>query len=206
MKRCEHVVQFYGQDRARLVRNVAAYLHDSLRGGGAGLVIAAQAQRCAIVEELRRLDAVAELDSRLFLLDDAETLSEFMRDGRPDPALFEAAVEGRARELIGRFGRLRAYGEMVGRLWAEQAYNAAIELERLWNALLERVDFDLYCGYPIDVLSEEFQMPAVRPLLGQHGRIVPSLAPSAEDSILRLRSAMPRYADEILARAKEYAV
>ncbi len=130
---------------------------------------------------------------------------------------------------------------MVGRLWGSKPITPPSSWSVL-EPLLDRVDFDLYCGYPIDVLSEEFQMPAVRPSLA-HGRIVPSLGegfdaalrraigemlgehpnslgalasgsfktrktglPCAEGMILKLRSAMPRYADEILARAKEYAV
>lgn len=240
---CEHLVQFYGQDGTRLTRNVARYLRDSLRQGGGGLVIASAGRREAIAREFERLQTAGQepLQARLMLLDDVETLATFMREGRPDAELFAARLGSLAKEMCGRYGRLRAYGEMVGRLWTEQAFTAAIELEMLWNDLLEAVDFDLYCGYPIDVLSEDFQIPATRPLLATHTRLVPALSrtfdaavrramdevlgnhphglqalangaahtlvtslPTAEGTILRLRSVLPRYADEILAKAKEY--
>jgi len=243
VRNCEHLVQFYGEDVTRLARNVARYLRDSLSPGGAGIVIASDSRREAIVRELERLQTAGEapFQARLMLIDDAEALATFMHDGMPDAELFEAHVGSLAKDLHGQYGRVRAYGEMVGRLWIERAYSAAIELEVLWNDLLDSVGFDLYCGYPIDVLSEDFQIPAMRPLLAAHSRLVPALSrtfdaavrramddvlgnhpyglqalahevfhsletslPSAEGTILRLRSALPRYADEILAKAREY--
>jgi hypothetical protein len=112
----------------------------------------------------------------------------------------------------------------------------------LWDTLIHSIGFDIFCGYPIDVLSEHFQLACVRPLLDSHTRVVPAVAhnfnnamrsaiddvlgnhndglrsltlarsasletfvPTAEQMILRLRSTLPRYADEILAKAQEYA-
>ncbi len=206
-------------------------------------MIASDSRREAIVAEIERLEerGQARYDQRLIVLDDARALATFMRHGWPDAELFERNVGNLIKGLSGRYGGLRAYGEMVGRLWSAGAFTAAIELERLWNDLLVSVDFDLYCGYPIDVLSEDFQIPAMRPLLATHSKLVPSLSrsfdvamrramddvlgdhwhglqalangafhslatslPTAERTILRLRSVLPRYADRILARTKEY--
>lgn len=240
----EHIIQFYGDDEDSLAGSVASYLGKSLREGGAGLVIAAAPRREAIRRRIDLLKIVASTDvaERLLFLDDKETLGRFMRDGRPDRALFDSEIGTLARELVSRCGVLRAYGEMVGRLWSDRAYRAAIELEQLWNRLMAGVRFDLFCGYPIDVLGEEFQTPAMRPLLAEHSVVVPTLPPNfdgamrramlevlgesqhgvhaaaasdlnrldtrlpnAEATILRLRSALPRYADAILAKAKVYA-
>ena len=123
------------------------------------MVIASASRREALVRELERLQTADEepFQARLTLVNEAETLATFMHDGLPDAELFETHVGSLAKDLCGRYGRVRAYGEMVGRLWAERAYSAAIELEMLWNDLVDSVGFDLYCGYPIDVLSEDFQ-------------------------------------------------
>jgi hypothetical protein len=218
----EHLVQFYGGDDARLGRNVARFLNESLRNGGGALVIASPARR----ESIER-----ELDSeRVVYLDGKETLARFLgSDGQPDPALFDTCVGGLARELCEKYGGFRAYGEMVGLLWSQKSFTAAIALEGLWNALIASVGFDLFCGYPIDVLSEDFQLACVHPLLDSHTRVVPAVAHNfdiamrramddvlgnrndglrslrAEQMILRLRSTLPRYADVILAKAQEYA-
>jgi hypothetical protein len=240
----EHVVQFYGQDSERLAKNAAAFLGRSLERGGAGLVIAGERHREAIRQEVQqRTSAQPLLEERLVFLDDAATLGEFMRDGAPDAELFAHTVGDRARALRDRFGAFRAYGEMVGRLWNEREYRAAIALESLWNDLQKESAFDLFCGYPIDVLGDEFQVASIRPLLSAHHRVVPAVAdsfgqairrarnevigdsmhglnglaggalcglgvelPPVEGAMLRLRSALPRYADEILAKARSYAL
>jgi hypothetical protein len=231
----EHLVQFYGSDDARLARNVAHFLNESLRQGGAAVVIASPERRQAISAGL--------LSGCVVCLDDKETLAGFLdSDGRPNPERFDAAVGVLVKELHAKYGRLRGYGEMVGVLWSERSFAAAIALEALWNTLIHSIGFDLFCGYPIDVLSEDFQFACVHPLLDSHTRVVPAVAhnfdnamrramddvlgnhndglrsltlarfasldtlvPTAEQTILRLRSTLPRYADEILAKAQEYA-
>ncbi|MBV9720066.1 MAG: MEDS domain-containing protein [Candidatus Eremiobacteraeota bacterium] len=244
MRKNEHLVHFYGQDEQRLDQNLTAFLRDSLRAGGAAVVVASPARRDAFQSELARnpIKGLTLPSERLVLLDDAETLGTFMRGGQPDAELFDSCVGNLLRDRKARYGRVRAYGEMVGRLWSDRAFSAAVALEKLWNELLASLGFDLYCGYPIDVTSAEFQTPAMRALFETHTRLVPALPddfdramsraidevlgdrphglhalatgalsfsgaalPSIERTILRLRSALPRYADEILARAKQYA-
>ncbi|MGA2760537.1 MAG: MEDS domain-containing protein [Candidatus Cybelea sp.] len=217
----EHLVQFYGGDDARLGRNVARFLNESLRSGGGALVVASPARCEAIGRELG--------SERAVFLDSNETLAKLLgNDGRPDPVLFDACAGALARELSEKYGSFRAYGEMVGILWSKKSFSAAIALESLWNDLIDSVGFDLFCGYPIDVLGEEFQLACVQPLLDSHTRVVPAVAHSfdiamrramddvlgdrgdglrslrAEQLILRLRSTLPRYADGILAKAQEY--
>jgi hypothetical protein len=231
----EHLVQFYGSDDARLARNVAHFLNESLRHGGAAVVIAGPERREAISRGL--------LPGRVVCLDDKETLAGFLdSDGQPNPERFDASCGAVARELHAKYGRLRGYGELVGVLWSQKAFAAAIALEALWNTLIHSIGFDIFCGYPIDVLSEDFQLACMHPLLDSHTRVVPAVAhsfdnamrramddvlgnhndglrsltlarfaslhtlvPTAEQTILRLRCTLPRYADEILAKAQEYS-
>jgi hypothetical protein len=218
----EHLVQFYGGDDARLGRNVALFLNESLRNGGGALVVASPA-RCEAIGRVLGSERVVYLDSN-------ETLAKLLgSDGRPDPVLFDACAAALVRELSEKYGGFRAYGEMVGILWSRKSFAAAIALEAMWNGLIDSVGFDLFCGYPIDVLGEEFQLACVHPLVDCHTRVVPAVAHSfdiamrramdevlgdrsdglhslrAEAMILRLRSTLPRYADGILAKAREYA-
>jgi hypothetical protein len=233
-QRHEHLVQFYGSDDARLVRNVARFLQRSLDAGGGALVIAGENRRAAIARELSS-DCVIYLDAR-------ETLAGLLgSDKRPDAARFAASAGKLARDLIRRFGYFNGYGEMVGLLWAQRSYAAAAALEAMWNELLEHSNFGIFCGYPIDVLSQEFQIASMEPLLSSHTRLVPALPfgfdiairqamdevlgargeglrpvaltsfravdvelPAAEQTILRLRSSLPRYADRIIEQARSY--
>jgi hypothetical protein len=239
--RCRHVVEFYGRDPQRSAENVARYLAEGLGGGGAALVIAEATRRAAIVEELERLADLALVGDRLVLLDDCEMFDKLTRDGRVDAALANEVLCPLLRSLTAQFASVRAYGEIVGTLWAHRAFGEAIALERIWNEILTGEEVDLYCGYPIDVLGEEFQMPTACGVLAEHDCLLstldagfdgairravfevlgdpygsgvtaepsfkwlPTTLPRAEGMILRLRSALPRYADEILAKAQTYA-
>lgn len=239
--RCGHVVEFYGGNPQRAAANVARYLAEGLRAGDAALVVADDTRRAAIVEELERLGDPEWPSDRLVLVDDRQMLDRLKRGGRLDAARANEVLRPLLQLLTERYGRVRAYGEMVGRLWVQRAFAEAIVLERIWNELLGSEDLSLYCGYPIDVLGDEFQLPATRGVLAEHDSLVSTLdagfdgairramcevlgdsygsgatagssfaslkttLPRAEGMILRLRSALPRYADEILAKALTYA-
>ncbi len=176
----EHLVQFYGGEDRSLVAAVADYLWGALHAGTAAVVIAAPARRSALLTALRERagDETDAFGERLVLWDDGETLARFVVDGKPSGKLFDASVGVAIRAACERFGGARAYGEMVGRLWSDRSFEAAIALEGLWNGLLDRCATGLYCGYPIDVLSDEFQMGSVGAVLNAHTTLVPSLSPS----------------------------
>ena len=84
------------------------------------------------------------------LLDARETLELFMVDGSPDPFRFHTQVA----RLVTEAGRpVRAFGEMVALLWDDGNVAGAIELEGLWNDLLQHQRFTLLCGYPTTTLT-----------------------------------------------------
>lgn len=160
-----HTVQFYGKDGGLLVQNVAAYLAESLRDGAAAVVIASR-EHCDAVTE--RVGASSQLVCR----DAVEALAKFMVDGQPDAKLFDRTVGELARKLQAQYGRVRAYGEMVGLLWEAHQPSAAIALEHLWNGLLATTGLELFCGYPIDVTSPHFQIGSIDAVLAAHSNVV----------------------------------
>jgi hypothetical protein len=79
---------------------------------------------------------------------------------------------------------------MVGLLWNAAEYAAAVHLEELWNNLLKKSDVCLFCAYPIDVFSAEFQVSKVDALLCAHTHLLP-----VDDA---LEGALRRAMDEVL--------
>jgi hypothetical protein len=69
-------------------------------------------------------------------------------DDLPSPALFEETVGRLARDLVIASEGLTAFGEMVALLWAQGNKRGALELEDLWNRLLDQSTFHLHCAYP----------------------------------------------------------
>jgi MEDS: MEthanogen/methylotroph, DcmR Sensory domain len=150
----EHVVQLYGTNDGLLADNVARYLREGLKRGNGLLVIASTQHRGSFVRALGEAPGYsrAVLEGRLVFLDAEGTLKRFLVDGEPDQVRFQSvigeALEG-VRSRTGR-ARIRAYGEMVGVLWSQKQYAAALRLEELWNQLLVSSDVSLFCGYPVD--------------------------------------------------------
>jgi len=190
----EHFVQLYGKDDRLLARNVSRYLSEGLRRGDGLLVIATAEHRGSMVRRLtgERTYTRAVLEGRLVFLDAEATLNRFMVDGEPDQARFERII---GEALAGVRTRavhsgIRAYGEMVGVLWKAGQFSAAVRLEEFWNELLQAGDVSLFCAYPIDVFSPEFQAASLDALLRAHTHVVPT------DSALD--GALNRAMDEVL--------
>jgi hypothetical protein len=62
---------------------------------------------------------------------------------------------------------------MVAILWAEQKKTAAIELEMLWNELMENNSFALLCAYPINRFSDEEKTRELRHICRAHNCVIP---------------------------------
>ncbi len=172
-----HFLQLYKADARALATNVSLYLLEGLNRGEGLLAIATPKHADAFTRQLKRLGAhpqAAIADERLIFLDAEQTLARFMVDGQPEWALFESTITAAIRRLQPRDPQgLRAYGDMVGVLWAAGQTSAAIRLEEFWNRLLSSIGFKLFCGYSIDIFDEEFQSSAVKELLCAHTHLVP---------------------------------
>lgn len=150
-----HAVRLFGHP-GELALDVGSYIGAALHRRDPAIVIATAAHLAVFDAAL----ADAGIDPRgarssglLTTLDAAETLSTFSVDGSIDAAAFDAAIGELVRLARRRGGRPVAYGEMVAVLWDSGDVVAALELEELWNDLLEAEDFSLLCGYPSSIAS-----------------------------------------------------
>lgn len=193
-----HFVQLYeAADTAGLAKNVGHYLWEGLRRGEGVLAIAAPDHQALLSRYLDGLgaDLATLFDKRQLIFWDAErTLSRFMVGGQPDWHLFENVICAAMRQVRPADGSegLRAYGEMVGILWKARQFAAAIRLEQLWNKLLERSSFSLYCAYAIDIFGTEIEVANLESVLCTHTHLIPA----GPDGMLEV--ALHRSMNEIL--------
>ena len=170
-----HFVRFY-ENESVLIQSVSKFIGAGLGSGESALVIATESHRTAVEEKLAAqcVDlAAVKARGQYMSLDARETLRKFMRDGVPDEDLFMKAIgELIARTASGRPG-LRAFGEMVALLWADNEYEAAVKLEELWNKLGKTIAFSLYCAYPIDSLKNATQGKLFARICHEHGAVMP---------------------------------
>ena len=207
-----HQVQFYQTD-SFLVRSVAEFSASSLNAGGAAVLLATEAHRGPILEQLNRMGVPSHaVLKRCFALDAAETLAAFMVDGYPDSSRFFTVVGDilmRAEESApSDLTRVSAFGEMVAILWAEGKREAAVQLEQLWNDLCRSRSFSLLCAYPLSAFSRDEDRHLFSRVCGEHTSVVPAegftvLAGEDEKSrqIAELQQKAQALESEILARA-----
>jgi MEDS: MEthanogen/methylotroph, DcmR Sensory domain len=79
----------------------------------------------------------------------------------------EAAAEVKDRRVL-------VFGEMVAVLWKEKNYDAAIELERLWNQLAETHFFFLRCAYPAKEFQGKMKGEPYHTICAEHSVVVPA--------------------------------
>src|SRR5579883_383107 len=168
-----HHAEFY-DDAAYPALAIAAYLAEALRAGGAAVAIAADLHlselRSALVAS--DVDVAGEVDrGRLLLLDGDETLAALCRDGEPDDGAFEDVIGRLVRSLAGRFGNVRAFGEMVDILCRSGRASSALALEGLWNHLRASVPFDLLCAYGLTSFERAGAEPDFTRVCDAHGRV-----------------------------------
>jgi hypothetical protein len=150
MRDGDHVCQVY-EDEASFLDSLTGFIGHGLWKGEAVVVIATPAHVDGLQERLRAsgLDlGHLRADDRFITLSAETTLSQFLVEGWPDAALFEATL----MPVIERARRadrpVRGFGEMVALLWERRQYAATVRLEHLWQKLATRERLQVLCSYP----------------------------------------------------------
>lgn len=171
---CDHFVQFY-RTEDYLIECLAGFLADGMRTGANLLVIATPEHRAALDTRLREKGLIHgpfSTAEHYVALDARETLNRFMKEGRPDRALFMASVGQLVRDTLSLGRPVRAFGEMVAILWSEGARDAAIELEQLWNELGREQRFTLFCAYPASSSDKAADRPGLEDICASHSAVI----------------------------------
>lgn len=145
----DHLVHFFDKTDT-LEQAFCQYAIPGISRGEGIVVIATEEHSQAFQSALsnRSID-VARVISRgqLVIIDAHETLLKIMKDKRPDKAVFEYEVQLLLTTMKRKYSTIRAYGEMVNILCQDGNHEGAIELEKLWEGLIQTEPLSLFCGY-----------------------------------------------------------
>jgi hypothetical protein len=197
----KHLVQFYETAPGLLVSNVAEFADEGLQRGESVLIIATPEHCDAFLSALDDSRGLRMRARQLVVLDAEASLDGFMRDGAPDWRRFEQVIGGTIRGLrrAKPNAGLRAYGEMVGILWAAGQVDAAVQLEKFWNVLMADDGLTLFCGYPIDMFADDVQVDRLHDVLCAHTHVLPGGVEST------MEMALDRSMREVLGDQSESA-
>jgi signal transduction histidine kinase len=171
-----HSVAFH--DARFPASRVATFLASGLDGGRGALVVAAPEPRKETAAHLHRIGVDLgglRQSGRLVELDADAVLGEILSEGRPSPAAFDRHVGREIDRLVERFEGAVVFGEMVDRLVSVGNSDAAIELERLWNELLESRPVSLLCAYSFASFESASSPDAFATLCHAHGAVDPGV-------------------------------
>jgi hypothetical protein len=128
----------------------------------------------------------------LRLLDARESLAQFREHGRVIPERFAAFLDAHLAPLerLTPNVRIHAFGEMVDLLCQDGDLEAALELERFWNAAVRRRSLSLTCAYAMATFpwDDETAFERVR---RAHAAVLPPNPGRDEDCRPRARARMP---------------
>src|SRR6476469_563595 len=162
-----HSVHIYDHD-SELVTRLCAIASTSLRLGDSVLIVATDEHRQQLVRKLEDvgIDVRSHIrEGRYTMLDAKQTLATFMLHGKPDPDLFMCSI-GQTLATVRNKARsknqgMTVFGEMVAVLWDADQKEAALQLEGLWNDILNDRTFHLHCAYPRSGFVNESEADAV---------------------------------------------
>ncbi len=191
-----HVVHFYSDDDA-LASSVAEYTLDGLARRERVLLIVEPPHAVAVRRALsaRGVDLDAASAGGIRLLEAGAVLEQVMVGGRPEADRFAEIVGDALRSTsLGHTG-VRAYGEMVDKLWREGDVPGALAIEQMWNGLARTLFFTLYCAYRDSLVAGARDETAVDATCRLHSSVV------ADGALEPRTSATRRFASAAAAPA-----
>jgi CheY-like chemotaxis protein len=148
-----HALQLHASESS-FVDGIAPVFDAALRRGDATCAIVTSDVRDGLRDRLRdrgwNIGGPSGHD-RCRVIDAADALDRFMRNGDPDESVLAEIVadleQYRRAVTDSATGRLTIAGTLAGPLNADGQGRAAVAVERLWNSLTQALPFLTVCGY-----------------------------------------------------------
>jgi len=154
-----HDVQFYSNDQV-FMEGVTRFVSNAMRAGNPLILLATNTHREQLDRRLQQLgfDVDQAIRQGAYISLDAEdALARISVNGVPDPEKFIDGIMGlmepAAIAATTDYPRIAIFGECVGLLFQEGRAQAAIELEKKGNELIQTRNVDILCAYPLSAFQ-----------------------------------------------------
>jgi DNA-binding NarL/FixJ family response regulator len=154
-----HEVQFYSNDEV-LLQGLMRFVSTAIKAGNPVIALATKAHRDALAQRLTESgfdidDAIRQ--GTYIVLDAADALSRISVNGVPDSGKFINAIIGLLESVAistkTEYPRIAVFGECAGLLCQDGRAEAALQLERTGNDLVQTRNVDILCSYPLSAFQ-----------------------------------------------------
>jgi len=165
-------------DPAFLVEAVFVYLNAGLRQNESIALAAIPSNLRAFEDKLKKGGwnvAALKEKGQIVTIDPSAVLSRCMAGNKMNGANARAILSDVLEKARcgGAYRKTRVYGEIVNVLWQQGHSKAAIQLEQIWNDLLQNDAFSLFCAYPFDPLDQHLYSGFLRDMCDEHSVLIP---------------------------------
>jgi DNA-binding NarL/FixJ family response regulator len=172
-----HAIQFHTND-SHFLDAVTHLVGATLRSGEQVVLVTSDATRTGVAQRLqaRHLNlAMLAQQGQYFAQDSVLALSQVLNRGRPDKDRLAEIIHGLDRLRLagpdGPRGRLTIFGDMTVALCRNGDFEAAVELERIWNELTRPLPFFTVCSYPIDCFEHSDTRNQLANVCAEHSAV-----------------------------------
>jgi DNA-binding NarL/FixJ family response regulator len=173
-----HEALFYSED-AVLIDRVARFIAPALSSDNPAIVVATESHREGFARRLKQegIDVEGVIQKGMYIsLDATETLSGLLVNDSLDRVRFINHVtelfKNASTAINKRCPRIALFGEGVGLLCAEGNTGAAIDVEKLWNALLRtHENVDLLCAFSLSAFYGEAHKNVYESICKEHSAV-----------------------------------
>ena len=176
-----HAVQFHNND-SHFLDGVSQLVAATLRSGEQVVIVTSEATRNGVAQRLqaRQLNLAALAEREQYVAtDSALALSQVMHDGKPDKERLAEVIHGLDRLRLAAPngpGRLTIVGDMTVSLCRNGDFEAALEVERIWNELTRALPFFTVCSYPIDCFEHEEARNQLPNVCAEHSAVTSGIS------------------------------
>jgi len=178
-----HTVHFHSSD-SDLLDQISQLADATLRSGEPLVLVTSEATCTGVAERLRarQVDlATLAAEGRYVARDSSPALSYLFPHGRLDRERVAEMVHGldllRLASSNGSGGRLTVVGDLSGSLCRDGAFEAALELERLWNELTRALPLLTICCHPFEAFDHPDARHSLLNVCAEHSAVTSGVSP-----------------------------
>ena len=138
------------RDEAMQAEAVAHFIKGGLLDNELVFIIARASLRNAIISHLNAMGLNVQSfknQGQLKFLDAEFLLSRILINDSFEEQVIQESIVRPIQIAHLKYGKMRAFGEMVDLLWKRRQYDRALQLEKLWDDLAKEYQFALLCTY-----------------------------------------------------------